>query len=140
MSVSDRKRTTLQRFSLASDGVAAIEFALTVPLLLLLIFGALQVSLGFFTGHKVQYAIEQTAREMLLGAGTTQEELQVAIDARLARMGAAPDLSVSLTTDNSRSIPIATVEAEYVHVVSIPLVPEFEMRFPVEVTIPQAGS
>ena len=139
MSVSDRKRANLQRLWSERDGVAAIEFALTVPLLFVLIFGALQVSLALFTGHKVQYAIEETAREMLLGAGTTEAELQAAIDDRLAGMGPTPDLSISLTVDNSRSIPVATVAAEYVHTVSVPLIPEFEMTFPVKVTVPQAG-
>lgn len=140
MSVFDRKQAVLQRFGPDREGVTAIEFALTVPLLFVLVFGALQVSLGFFSGHKVQYAIEQTAREMLLDPSTTEEELQAAIDVRLAGMGAAPDVTISLSVDTSRSIPVATVEAEYVHTVSVPLVPKFEMTFPVEVTIPQARS
>jgi Flp pilus assembly protein TadG len=44
------------------DGAIALEFALTLPVFLLLVFGIFGLALTLWTENSIQYAVEQAAR------------------------------------------------------------------------------
>src|SRR5215207_7816668 len=50
------------RFRRSTSGSAAVEFALTVPALLLMLFGAIEFGRLLWTQNTIQYAVEQAAR------------------------------------------------------------------------------
>ena len=68
-------------------GAAAVEFALVLPLLLLLLFGIVAVSQAFQTQARLSAAAREGARVMALAGDTTQ--------ATAAVHGAAGDLDIS---------------------------------------------
>lgn len=49
-------------FSRNTAGSAAVEFALTVPILLVLVFGTIEFCRLLWTKNSIQYAVEQAAR------------------------------------------------------------------------------
>jgi Flp pilus assembly protein TadG len=55
------------RFSRNTAGSAAVEFALTVPALLLLLFGTFEFGRLLWTQNSIQYAVEQAARCAAMG-------------------------------------------------------------------------
>ena len=50
-----------------TDGVAAIEFAFTVPILILILVGMLQVAAAFFTLNQMNWVAREAARGLALG-------------------------------------------------------------------------
>jgi Flp pilus assembly protein TadG len=60
-------------FGRNTAGAAAVEFALTVPLLLLMLFGGIEYGRLLWTKNSIQYAVEQAARCAAMGqtAGAT---------------------------------------------------------------------
>ena len=54
-------------FSCNTAGSAAVEFALTVPVLLLLLFGTIEFGRLLWTQNSIQYAVEQAARCAAMG-------------------------------------------------------------------------
>ena len=59
-----RATTSLLR---RSDGMAAVEFALTVPVLLVSLLGVIEVGRLLWTENALHYAVEDAARCMALG-------------------------------------------------------------------------
>jgi len=53
------------------DGASAVEFALVMPLLFLLIFGIIQFGLGFYTQQGASSAAREAARRAAVGAVKT---------------------------------------------------------------------
>jgi Flp pilus assembly protein TadG len=70
MSSSSHHFTLLRR---NTAGSAAVEFALTAPVLLLMLFGAIEYGRVLWTQNSIQYAVEQAARCAAMGqtAGAT---------------------------------------------------------------------
>ena len=50
-----------------TDGVAAIEFAFTVPVLVLILVGLIQVASAFFTLNQMNWVAREAARGLALG-------------------------------------------------------------------------
>jgi Flp pilus assembly protein TadG len=57
----------LTLFSRSTAGSAAVEFALTLPALLLMLFGAIEFGRLLWTQNSIQYAVEQAARCAAMG-------------------------------------------------------------------------
>ncbi|KQP45163.1 MULTISPECIES: TadE/TadG family type IV pilus assembly protein [unclassified Methylobacterium] len=65
-------RFSLRRFQVAEEGAAAVEFALLVPILMVLLFGI--VGFGWFLGiaHSLQEAASQSARASVAGMDVSE--------------------------------------------------------------------
>ena len=113
--MADRRR------SLATErGAAAVELALVLPILVLLLFGIVEFSKGYSAKTQLTGAVREGARSLALG--------KPAADAEAAVVAAAPDLSI--TTANVTTGPTcpggdasgnATVTATYAVTYDIPL-------------------
>lgn len=54
--------TLLPRLARASDGAAAVEFAIIAPALLLLLLGIIETARGLWMQNALNYSVEQAAR------------------------------------------------------------------------------
>ena len=61
-------------------GVSAVEMALALPLVLLLIMGGLDFALQFHTLHCMNHAARNAARHLAVRDGTPQEATSIALD------------------------------------------------------------
>jgi Flp pilus assembly protein TadG len=70
--MASNSRFSLKRFRAAEKGAAAVEFALLVPILMVLLFGI--VGFGWFLGiaHSLQEAASQSARASVAGMDVSE--------------------------------------------------------------------
>lgn len=118
------------------SGASALEFAMTLPAFVMLVFGTIQMGYAFFCGSTVQYALERVAREVMVDSSMTQSVVQSHFDTQLKSMK-GPKATISYTVDDTGPIPIAQLTATYNHKVVIPLVPEFTLTFTSDTRVPQ---
>lgn len=57
-------RAFVKRLWKCKDGAAAVEFALTLPILIVVVLGVMQFGQAFWAQNALHYAVEQTARCM----------------------------------------------------------------------------
>jgi Flp pilus assembly protein TadG len=72
--LSRRRRTLSARFIGERSAVAAIEFAMVAPILILLIIEILQIGFYFYTSATLNYATNAAARQIRVGAVATSSE------------------------------------------------------------------
>jgi Flp pilus assembly protein TadG len=99
-------------------GAAAVEFALILPLLILLVFGIAYFSIGYNRKQGLQAAAREGAR---LGAlpQTTTSEIQSKVTAALA--GSVPSTpTITITPSGTRPCDLAPVGARIKVVVTAP--------------------
>jgi len=63
-------------FSTDTRGATAVEFALTAPLFIAMLFGVIQVGLMLWTQFSMQHAVEAAARCASTGACVTSSDVQ----------------------------------------------------------------
>ena len=79
-------------------GAAAIEFALTVPALVVLLTGGYAIGYAIHAMSSVHYALDETARALRLDPALTSEELQDILEEKLKPLSSqAPTLSMTST-------------------------------------------
>lgn len=78
----------LRHIARRTDGSAAIEFALGVPILLMMVFGMLQLGLVMQANAGVQHALGEAARHATIFPTPTDTELQAKITSEKFGTGA----------------------------------------------------
>src|SRR5690606_22121939 len=94
-------------------GVAAVEAAIALPLLILLVFGAIEVANGIFLTQALSVAAYEGAREAVRPGGTA-EQTQERIADVLSRRGIsnyAIEIEPAISDSTPRGTPI-TVEVQ----------------------------
>ena len=111
------------------SGIAAIEFALLFPVLLLFLLGTYAVGLAMHNISSVNYALEQTARILALKTDKTESQLQESFAQNLASLGKqAATLTKSVTKDASGS-DVALLTATYSYSINIPFVAAYTATY-----------
>lgn len=85
------------RRSLGEAGASAVEFALILPVFLLLVMGSLQFGWVLFVRHELYAAAQQVCRQLALGADTAATAT-TALQQEMARLGASGTLQVVAPT------------------------------------------
>ncbi len=65
--------SALRRFRASQRGVAAVEFAIVLPVLLILLTGIVQMGIMMFVGHNMVSVSQETARLVAVGELTEAE-------------------------------------------------------------------
>jgi Flp pilus assembly protein TadG len=128
-------RVFWNRFCDDEDGASALEFALVFPLFATMLFGSLQMGLAYYTAGSVQYALERTARMTMVDQDMSAGQVQTAFENLLEPL-TNEEIDINYTVDSSGDVPIAIFTATYTHNFVIPLVPQFNVDFPVETRVP----
>jgi Flp pilus assembly protein TadG len=69
----EEARVLRERRAAAESGAAAVEFALVMPLLFIVIFGIIQYGYGFFQMQAAQATVSEAVRQAALGFDTCGE-------------------------------------------------------------------
>ena len=108
--------------STSERGAAAIEFALVLPILIMLLFGIIEFGRGYHAKVELTGAVREGARALALGKSTGE--------AAAATIDAAPGVSLSASNISTEPCPAggadgtARVTATYGVPYNIPLVAE----------------
>jgi Flp pilus assembly protein TadG len=100
-------------------GQAIIEFALTITLTLMLIFGLIEFSRAIYTASVIQWAAQKGARTAIVDS-TTNDEVREAVKARLAGLDPAK-VEIEIRPDD-RSGSDVEVEVRYPFEFIVPLI------------------
>lgn len=116
-------------------GTTAVEFAIVAPLFFLILFAILQLSLAFFHGTTIQWAVERAIRTAMIDPEITLGEIKTLVEEKLNTIG-TPDIALTYEVDRSGAVPLAQVTANYEVQMDIPFVPGFTIPFTVETYVP----
>lgn len=86
-----------RRPSLGEVGASAVEFALILPVFLLLVMGSLQFGWILFVRHELYAAAQQICRQLALGADTAATAT-TALQQEMTRLGTTGTLQVVAPT------------------------------------------
>lgn len=118
-------------------GAAAVEFALVFPFLMTLLLGIYSVGSVMHCISSVRYALEETARMLQLNPTLTEDDLQAAIDTKLASYGSRVvkvTLTMNTDTDETGS-EIAHLSASYSWLIAVPFIPKYDGAYQQSVDI-----
>lgn len=103
------------RLARTSRGAAAVEFALLVPVLAVLLAGTFESSLLLYTWGSMEFASRQAARAVAVGA-ITRAEAKTFVEKRMLDSPGSPKATATVTLNNGAT----ALENEVVVQVSIP--------------------
>ena len=78
-----KTRKIFRRFIRNDDGANAVEAALVMPLVLMMIFALFHVAIYFFSTHQAQRASERTGRDVRMMSQPSQTEIENLLTAEL---------------------------------------------------------
>ncbi|RWL83568.1 MAG: pilus assembly protein [Mesorhizobium sp.] len=137
-SVSASKRG--KAFAGNASGGAAIEFALIVPFLIMLLFGIFAFGWSMNADSSVRYALEASARSLQLNNTLTQADIQAIATQKLQALG-LQNVNVTITTDPaSGGFCMAHVKASYAFVINFPYFSDYPVNYATTVNVPLANS
>ena len=143
----------LRAFGGDASASAGIEFALIVPILIMLLFGifalplvVMSMSCASVIGwsmnsvSSVRYALEASARSLQLNNTLTQSDIQAIATQKLKALG-LQNVNVTITTDQpSGGFCMAHVKASYAFVISFPYFSDYPISYAAMVNVPLANS
>jgi Flp pilus assembly protein TadG len=89
-------------------GAAAVEFALVMPILLMLIFGLVQYGMYFYSAQTGSNTVNAAARQVSVGNCQTSTELEGFVNARLGAAKVGTPTVTRVYKDVDGSAPDAT--------------------------------
>jgi Flp pilus assembly protein TadG len=117
------------------SGATAVEFAIVGPIFLIMLIGIVQLSIAYFHGSSVQWAVDRAMRTAMVDADITSTEVENLIAASLGDIN-PPEIELTFSIDTSGEIHLAHVVANYEIPVQILFMPEFAVEFSVEAYVP----
>jgi Flp pilus assembly protein TadG len=124
---------------LVSDrsGAAAVEFALVFPVFLALMIGLLQLGWALHCAASVRWALETSARTLLINPSATASDLQTAMTSKLASVADSSNLSVALSTQTAAGgARVLHAASTYSYRLQIPLLPSWTLTFHAATDVP----
>jgi Flp pilus assembly pilin Flp len=117
------------------DGASALEFALILPVFAAMVFGTIQMGLAYYFAGSVQFALERTARLVMVNQDMTASEAAQAFTDEISTF---TDQTITFTynVDSSGDVPIAELGAVYDYQFVIPFVPAFDVTFDAQSRVP----
>lgn len=116
-------------FSRDESGASAAEFALVAPVFLAVLFGIFQFGWALHCASSVRYALEESARSVMLDDNFTAGQVETQMRTKLTDIAQA-DIQVDITRDASRiGTEMIHLNSTYVHPVEVPFIPAFEVTF-----------
>ncbi len=89
-------------------GISTIEAALVMPIILALVFGAVEFGWYFFVAHSVQGAAREGARSGIVAGGTQQDVLN-AVERSMAASGFSGRYNVVVESPGGGAINVGSV-------------------------------
>ena len=125
-----------RRFGGAESGATAVEFALVLPLFIMLLIGIFELSRMMFVSSSVQYSVDRAARLAVIDPTVTLAAIETDILARLA-VSNSPAVDLTITRTTIGITDVAQVSAHYDHLVSPVFFEPFTVGWDFVTVIPQ---
>jgi Flp pilus assembly protein TadG len=77
-------RRARHAFLRCQEGLAAVEFALVAPILVLVLLGVMEFGIFAWNRHSLEFAVEETARSVMTKTAVTDGEVAADIKARVS--------------------------------------------------------
>lgn len=124
-----------RRFLANRSGASAVEFALVLPALIVLLGGLGQFAWLQHCNSSLRYALATSSRALLLDPKLNQQTLQDMVRGKLS--AADPDVAVTLVIDTpAGGGKIATLTGGYSHSLQLPLLPAIPFAYQTSVVTP----
>jgi len=102
-------------------GVSAVEFALVLPILIVVLFGVIDFGRAFWIRSTLQTAAEDAGRYAMTHTGLTNTQIETYLRGRTGHHVDAAALSVSITSDVDSGVTFLTITANTTLTVGGPL-------------------
>lgn len=129
------------RRDLASDtrGAAAVEFAFIMPVFVVLLIGGALFGQAFYAIGSVQWAMERTARDLMLDSDLTTAEFEARVRDLTSGL-TAMDYQVSYAETIYGEIRVTEVTTTLNYTMQMPVYGPLTLSYPVQVQIPRPVS
>ena len=114
------------------SGATAAEFAMVLPLFVVMVAGIFEFGWTQHCLSSTRYAMETVARDLMLDPTLTEAELEAKVRAHLEGT-ADPHVEVTLSIADGPAGKIATLTGLYVREIGVPMLPTFPMSHTVSV-------
>lgn len=121
----------LARFRADRSGVSAIEFALIVPVFVVLLIGTVMIGHGFYVANSLQWAVERTTRQLMLDRHFTEAQFETELRTLASRLSNV-SFDVTYASAMYGEIPVTEVRTTVSYPVSIPLIAPLTMTYTIE--------
>jgi Flp pilus assembly protein TadG len=123
---------------LGSDrrGASAVEFALVMPVFAILMFGAMAFGQAFYALGSVQWAVERTARELMIDGAISEAEFEARVRTIAARM-TAMEYDVAYSETVYGDMRVTEIRTTLRYPVRIPFMEPVWLSYPVETHAPR---
>jgi Flp pilus assembly protein TadG len=119
------------------DGGSAIEFSLLAAIFLSFFMGVFQLGLALHYGASVRWALETSARSLLIDPTTTQTQLHDKVVAYLADVPGGSGVTVTLAKDSTDpNAKVYNASSSYSYPLSILFLPTYNLTFNAHVVVP----
>lgn len=127
----------LRRLRREQSGATATEFAIIMPVFVMMVFGLFEVSVMMFRSASVQWALERAARQVVINPDVTEGEIKSLMISYLQAAG-APSVIVTAATETIAAVEVVRVNAHYEHEVKGPFIEGFTVGFDFSTIVPKA--
>lgn len=116
--ILNKTNVTKHPFYLSTRGATAVEFAFVAPVFLLMVFGSLELARAMYIKASMQYAVEETARFVMVNQDSTTGEVEAEALTRYAGPNGA---NVTFIADNTTDTAFMDITATYTFDFIIPI-------------------
>jgi Flp pilus assembly protein TadG len=102
-------------------GASLVEFAITLPITLMIIMGGIEFGRVYWVRHTLQFAAEETGRYAMAHTTVTADQLKTYAQANLPGLDPA-SATVTVTPDNVGGVNYVTIKVTTLFDFLIPLV------------------
>lgn len=121
------------------SGASAVEFSLLGSVFFILLFGVFQLGLALHYGASVRWALETSARSLLITPTTSEADLRTQMLSLLSSVPGSNSVTVTLVTDTSNpNAKIYRASSRYAYPLAVPLLPTYSLTFNASVAVPAA--
>ena len=94
-------------------GAAAVEFALAVPIIIVLIVSTMKMGLYFFAQNSIKTALDETARKASVYPSPSDESLQTVFAANLLKREVTVPVTMQISRGTSNGVSYVSLQSNY---------------------------
>ena len=104
------------------SGAAAVEFAIILPVLLVIVMGLIDFAMALYTQNTLQFAVERAARYAIVNQSDATTAFESQVTTHLAGILADSDVTITVTADSADGMEFVTIDAIKPYTFSLPFV------------------
>lgn len=102
-----------RRITSESRGAAAVEFALAVPIIIVLLISTMKMGMYFFSQNSIKNALDETARDASVYPAPSDTELQAVFAANLLKREVSVPVKMTINRGTSNGVSYVSLQSSY---------------------------